>query len=80
MSSLLRIIIAAIRLVFQYRVTNVPLSLIECPECHDLLKELDKHYDIPGRKRLGKNIDAVYNNSKRSIIAIFSKVKRVSIS
>ena len=34
--------------------TNVPSSLIECPEFHDLLKELDKHYDIPGRKRLGK--------------------------
>ena len=60
--------------------TNVPSSLIECPEFHDLLKELDKHYDIPGRKRLGKNIEAVYNNLKRSIIAIFSKVKRVSIS
>ena len=60
--------------------TIVPLSLIECPEFHDLLKELDKHYDIPGRKKLGKNIDAVYNNLKQSIIAIFSKVKRVSIS
>ena len=24
-------------------VTNVPLSLIECPEFHDLLKELDKN-------------------------------------
>ena len=58
---------------------NVPLLLIECPDFHDLLKELDKH-DIPGRKKLGKNIDAVYNNLKQSIIAIFSKVKRVSIS
>ena len=54
--------------------TNVQLSLLECPEFHDLLKELDKHYDIPGRKGL-ENIDAVYNNLKQSIIAIFSKVK-----
>ena len=34
--------------------TNVQLSLIECPEFHDLLKELDKYYDIPERKGLDK--------------------------
>ena len=40
--------------------TNVPLSLVDNPEFRDLLIELDKRYDIPGRKKLCKEIDKVY--------------------
>ena len=59
--------------------TNVPLSLVDCPEFHDLLKEMDKQYAIPGRKKLGKEIEMVYRKLKNNISLTLEKAKRVSI-
>lgn len=59
--------------------TNVALSLVDSPEFRDLLKELDKHYAIPGRKKLGKEIEVVYRKLKNNISLTLEKAKRVSI-
>ena len=40
--------------------TNAPLSLVDCPELIELLKELDPRYNIPHRKKLSREIDQVY--------------------
>ena len=32
--------------------TNAPISVVDGSEFHDLLKELNKQYEIPGRKKV----------------------------
>ena len=59
--------------------TNVPLSLVDCPEFRDLLKELDKQYDIPGRKKLGKDIDLLYTKLKQNISLSLENARRISL-
>ena len=59
--------------------TNVPLSLVDCPEFRDLLKEMDKQYDIPGRKKLGKDIEIVYTKLKKNISLVLENAKRISL-
>lgn len=59
--------------------TSVPLSLVDCPEFCDLLKEMDKQYDIPGRKKLGKDIDDLYINLKHNMSLKLNDAKRISL-
>ena len=47
--------------------TNTPLSMIDSPEFHDFLAEINGQYNIPGRKKLGDEIEKVYAELKHTI-------------
>ena len=59
--------------------TNVPLSLVDCPEFRDLMKEMDKQYDIPGRKKLGKDVESLYIKLKQNVSLSLGNAKRISL-
>lgn len=56
--------------------TNVPLSLIDRPELRDLLAEMDQQYQVPHRKKLGEEIEKVYNGLKQRIQEILGRTRR----
>ncbi len=58
--------------------TNVLLSLVDCPEFRELLKEMDKQYNVPHRKKLGHEIDQVYEDLKQAICLVLENAKRIS--
>lgn len=59
--------------------TNVPLSLVDCPEFRDLLKEMDKHYRIPYRKKLGQQIGNVYEDLRKKISKVLTASRKLNI-
>ena len=56
--------------------TNVLLSLIDRPELRDLLAEMDQQYQVPHRKKLGEEIEKVYNGLKQRIQEILGRTRR----
>ena len=50
--------------------SNVATSLVDNVEFREMLFELDKQYEPPGRKRLRKEIGDIANNLKTKIIVI----------
>jgi len=42
-------------------VGNVPNSIVECDEFHDLIKELDEGYSVPGRTAIASEMDKLFS-------------------
>ena len=59
--------------------TNTPLSMIDSPEFHDFLAEINGQFNIPGRKKLGDEIEKVYAELKHSISDVLHQANRISI-
>jgi len=59
--------------------TNIPLSMIDSPEFHDFLVEINGQFNIPGRKKLGDEIEKVYAELKHSISDVLHQANRISI-
>uniref|UniRef100_A0A1X7U849 BED-type domain-containing protein n=1 Tax=Amphimedon queenslandica TaxID=400682 RepID=A0A1X7U849_AMPQE len=59
--------------------TNVPLSLVDCPEFVELLKELDPRYNVPQRKKLSREIDQVYQCLKDKLKSTISDSQKISL-
>ena len=49
--------------------TNVPVSLVDNAEFREFVQELDPHFNLPRRKKMGFEIDRVYDNLKSVIIS-----------
>ena len=59
--------------------TNTLLSMIDSPEFHDFLAEINGQYNIPGRKKLGDEIQRVYAELKHTISDVLHHANRISI-
>ena len=59
--------------------TNVALSLVENQEFRDLLLTLDKRYQVPSRKKISKEIDAVCVRMKTNIQSLPDKARKISL-
>ena len=59
--------------------TNAPISVVDGSEFHDLLKELNEQYEIPGRKKVGKEIEKVYTELKHTISLVLQNAKRINV-
>ena len=59
--------------------TNAPLSVVDGPEFRDFLTEMNKQYDIPGRKKIGKEVEKVYTELKHTISLVLQNAKRISL-
>ena len=57
---------------------NVLSSVVERPKFCDLVTELNEQYDVPGRKKLGKEIDKVYSELKQTILCVLKNTRRIS--
>ena len=47
--------------------SNVALSLVENMEFWELIHELDLRYQVPGRFKIGKDLDLIYSKLKRNL-------------
>ena len=47
--------------------SNVVLSLVENMEFWELIHELDLRYQVPGRFKIGKDLDLIYSKLKRDL-------------
>ena len=47
--------------------SNVPLNLVENVEFKELLQGLDARYQVPGRNKVGKELDILYSELKRKL-------------
>ena len=59
--------------------TNIALSIVENPEFRDLLLTLDKRYQVPGRKKISKEIDSVCASMTTNIQSLLSKARKINI-
>uniref|UniRef100_A0A1X7U4J1 BED-type domain-containing protein n=1 Tax=Amphimedon queenslandica TaxID=400682 RepID=A0A1X7U4J1_AMPQE len=60
--------------------TNVgALSLVENQEFRDLLLALDKRYQVPSRKKISKEIDAVCVSMKTNIQSLLDKARKINL-
>ncbi len=59
--------------------TNVPISLVEKEEFKELVKVLDNRYEIPGRTKIGKEVNAVMKNLKKILCNYLQKARLVNI-
>ena len=57
---------------------NVPLSLVDCPEFVELLKELHPRCNIP-RRKLSREIDQVYKTLKDKLRSTTSDSQKISL-
>ena len=58
--------------------TNVPLSVVDGSEFRDFLTEMNEQYDIPGRKKVAKEIERVYTELKHTILLVLQNAKRIN--
>ena len=59
--------------------TNAPLSVVDGPEFRDFLTEMNEQYEIPGRKKIGKEVEKVYTELKHTISLVLQNAKRISL-
>ena len=57
--------------------TNAPISVVDGPEFRDLLTETNGQYEIPGRKKVAKEIENVYTELKHTISLVLQNAKRI---
>ena len=60
------------------RTTNAPISVVDGPEFRDLLTETNGQYEIPGRKKVAKEIENVYTELKHTISLVLQNAKRIN--
>lgn len=58
--------------------TNTRLSMIDSPQFHDFLAEINGQYNIPGRKKLDE-IEKVYAELKHTISDVLHYTNKISI-
>ena len=56
---------------------NTPLSMIDSPKFHYFLAEINGQYNIPGRKKLGDEIEKVYAELKHTISDVLHHTNRI---
>ena len=59
--------------------TNVPNVIVKSPEFRDLLTTLDRHFVVPGRASISKELDKVMADLKAKIVNVLKDSQRVSI-
>ena len=58
--------------------TNAPISVVDASEFRDFMKEMNAQYDIPGRKKVAKEIEKVYIELKHTISLVLQNAKRIN--
>ena len=53
--------------------------MVDGPEFRDFLTEMNEQYEIPGRKKIGKEVEKVYTELKHTISLVLQNAKRISL-
>ena len=59
--------------------SNVPLNLVENVEFKELLQELDTRYQVPGRNKVGKELDSLYSQLKKKLLESLNSAEKISL-
>ena len=59
--------------------SNVALSLVENVEFQELIHELDPRYQVPGRFKIGKDLDLIYSKLKRDLTESLNSAEKISL-
>ena len=59
--------------------SNVALSLVENVEFLELIHELDPRYHVPGRFKIGKELDLIYSKLRRDLTESLNSAERISL-
>ena len=59
--------------------SNVALSLVENVEFQELIHELDPRYQVPGRFKIGKDLDLIYSKLKRDFAESLNLAEKISL-
>ena len=59
--------------------SNVALSLVENMEFRELICELDPRYQVPGRFKIGKDLDLIYSKLKRDLTESLNSAEKISL-
>jgi len=52
---------------------------VENVEFKELLQELDTRYQVPGRNKVGKELDILYSQLKKKLLESLNSAERISL-